>query len=191
MHRLFPRSVSGRRRAKLLEAEWRGCSDCVLCHTRANVVQWRGHLPSPVTLIGEAPGKTENRWGLPFVGEAGHLLNALLSEAKVRTYAVMNVLGCIPVKTESDSIGTGEVRPPRKQEVMACRPRLEGLLELAEPQVVFTLGQVAKNFLPRIEVPVVSLRHPAAILRDPPAKQAMEERRFVLTIQKHLEELDV
>ena len=50
------------------------CQACDLAATRTNVVIYRGSVVAPVMFVGEGPGATEDEQGLPFVGQAGRLL---------------------------------------------------------------------------------------------------------------------
>jgi DNA polymerase len=119
-----------------------GCVACAdLAATRTQVVP--GVLPETssttrgrrLLLVGEAPGKQEDESGLPFVGRSGALLDGLLAESGVdrADVAVANVLKCRPPDN----------RPPRRREIVACRPWLERQLELARPDVVVALGSTA------------------------------------------------
>ena len=58
--------------------EARTCTRCPLHKTRTNVVFGAGHADAELMFIGEAPGAHEDRQGLPFVGQAGKLLDKLL-----------------------------------------------------------------------------------------------------------------
>jgi uracil-DNA glycosylase len=70
-------------RRELLKAvyeEARGCERCQLHRTRTTVVFGAGNADAELMFIGEAPGAHEDRMGLPFVGQAGKLLDKLLGE---------------------------------------------------------------------------------------------------------------
>ena len=56
------------------------CIRCELCKTRNHPVMGKGNLSSPVLFIAEAPGKNEDRDGIPFTGRSGELFDRLLSE---------------------------------------------------------------------------------------------------------------
>src|SRR3712207_9168383 len=56
-----------------------GCTRCPqLAATRTTVVFGSGNADADLMFVGEAPGATEDRQGLPFVGQAGNLLDPLL-----------------------------------------------------------------------------------------------------------------
>jgi len=118
-------------------------SGCVACeelaatrtHTVPGVLPPRGRTAGRLMLVGEAPGQQEDESGLPFVGRSGALLDGLLAEVGVdrADVAVANVLKCRP---------SGN-RPPRRTEIVACRPWLERQLQLAAPDVVVAMGSTA------------------------------------------------
>ena len=84
--------------------------------------------------VGEAPGAREDEQGLPFVGQAGRLLDTLLEEIGLERGDVFiaNVLKCRPPGN----------RDPLPQEIDTCQDYLFRQLELIEPRVVCTLGQL-------------------------------------------------
>ena len=53
---------------------------CPLHQTRTTVVFGAGNANADLMFVGEAPGANEDRLGLPFVGQAGKLLDKLLGE---------------------------------------------------------------------------------------------------------------
>ena len=53
--------------------------NCDLKDIATNLVFSDGNIDSEIMLIGEAPGAEEDRQGKPFVGEAGKLLDKMLS----------------------------------------------------------------------------------------------------------------
>lgn len=60
---------------------WKDCEGCSLRDRRTRVVLYRGKIPCDVLFIGEAPGESEDVVGVPFVGPAGKLLDAMIQEA--------------------------------------------------------------------------------------------------------------
>src|ERR671937_3189617 len=78
--------------------EARECKRCPLAETRTTVVFGNGDANADLMFVGEAPGANEDREGLPFVGQAGKLLDRLLEEIGLerRQVWVCNVLKCRP-----------------------------------------------------------------------------------------------
>jgi DNA polymerase len=89
--------------------------------------------------VGEAPGANEDRRGLPFVGQAGKLLDALLADIGLerREVFIANTLKCRPPGN----------RDPHPVEIENCQDYLMRQLELIEPRVVCTLGNFATKLL--------------------------------------------
>src|SRR5437667_4336086 len=88
-------------RREQLKAVWREASACTRCpqqaSTRQTVVFGAGHADAEHMFVGEAPGANEDRLGLPFVGQAGRLLDQLLGEIGLSRpeVFVVNVLKCL------------------------------------------------------------------------------------------------
>src|SRR5438067_1597934 len=84
---------------KELADEVRLCTRCAaLCSTRTQTVFGDGVPGVDLCFVGEAPGADEDRQGLPFVGEAGQLLNRIIAGCGMKREEVyiMNVLRCRP-----------------------------------------------------------------------------------------------
>jgi uracil-DNA glycosylase family 4 len=74
-----------------------GCTRCRLAQTRTQVVFGVGNPHADLMFVGEAPGFHEDKQGLPFVGQAGKLLDKLLAGIgldRSQVY-VANVLKCL------------------------------------------------------------------------------------------------
>jgi DNA polymerase len=112
---------------------------CPLHQTRTNVVFGAGNADADLMFIGEAPGANEDRMGLPFVGQAGKLLDKLLAEIGLERKEVWicNVLKCRPPDN----------RDPHPNEIESCREYLLSQVELIEPVVICTLGNFSTKLL--------------------------------------------
>ena len=123
--------------------------------------------------IGEAPGANEDEQGRPFVGDAGQLLEKILSAIQLSRESVFicNVLKHRPPAN----------RDPLPNEVLACQPFLRRQVELVRPRVILALGRFAAqtilNSTASISalrgtvhqyhgIPVIVTYHPAALLRN-------------------------
>ena len=114
----------------------RACVACTdLAAARHSVVVGDFPPAARLMLVGEAPGAQEDEAGRPFVGKAGLLLNQVLAEAGLDrdAIAVANVLKCRPPGN----------RAPSRLEAKRCTGWLDRQLELADPQLVVTLGGTA------------------------------------------------
>jgi uracil-DNA glycosylase len=61
--------------------DWKDCTRCPLHTVRSNVVLARGSIPCDILFVGEAPGRSEDALGKPFVGPAGILLDEMIEDA--------------------------------------------------------------------------------------------------------------
>jgi uracil-DNA glycosylase len=115
------------------------CTRCPLAATRSQVVFGSGDPSADLMFVGEAPGFHEDASGVPFVGQAGKLLEKLLNGiglARTDVY-VANVLKCRPPGN----------RDPHPEEIEACEPHLFRQIELIQPRLVATLGNFATKLL--------------------------------------------
>ena len=172
------------------------CQACSLCGTRHNTVFGVGAKVEPAQapqvdwlIVGEAPGENEDLQGEPFVGQAGQLLDNILSAMGLSRHSegqgdgvyITNVLKCRPPGN----------RNPKPDEVAQCLPYLERQVALLQPKIILAMGRFAVQALlhdsvPDVEtiplgklrgqvhsyqgVPVVVTYHPAYVLRNLPEK---------------------
>lgn len=160
------------------------CRKCRLCEGRNKVVFGVGKREQPViAFVGEGPGADEDRVGEPFVGRAGALLTAAITNGlglQREDVYIANVVKCRPPGN----------RAPLPDETESCTPYLYRQLELLQPQVIVTLGQPAQKALSGVDIGITKLRgqwqqwrgirlmptfHPAYILRTPAAKRLFWE----------------
>lgn len=136
-----PQSPTQRREAlKRVYAEAKACTRCPeLASARKTVVFGSGNADADLMFIGEAPGANEDEQGVPFVGQAGKLLDKLLAEIELTRpdVFVANTLKCHPPNN----------RDPLPVELANCRDYLFAQVELIEPKVICTLGNFATKLL--------------------------------------------
>jgi len=115
------------------------CSKCRLAQGRTQVVFGSGSPHAELMFVGEAPGFHEDKQGIPFVGQAGKLLERLLAGIGLQREDVYiaNVLKCRPPGN----------RDPQPDEIESCEPHLFRQIELIEPAVIATLGNFATKLL--------------------------------------------
>jgi uracil-DNA glycosylase len=118
----------------------RDCTRCPqLAAARTTVVFGAGNADADLMFVGEAPGANEDKQGLPFVGQAGRLLDTLLGEIGLARADVFiaNVLKCRPPGN----------RDPLPAEIENCKGYLHRQVELIRPQVIATLGNFSTKLL--------------------------------------------
>jgi len=165
-----------------IRADLGECRRCKLCEKRNHIVFGVGNPDARLVLVGEAPGREEDRRGEPFVGEAGRLLDRILFAMGLQRSDVYicNVEKCRPPGN----------RDPEPDEIAACEPFLKRQLAAISPQVIISLGRVASQALLREQTAISRLRgqwreyqgiplmptfHPAYLLRNPTAKREVWE----------------
>ena len=129
-----------REELKAVLQEARDCTRCPqLAATRTTVVFGAGNANADLMFVGEAPGANEDKQGLPFVGQAGRLLDQLLEEIGLARGDVFiaNVLKCRPPGN----------RDPLPQEIDNCQDYLFRQLDLIRPKVVCSLGNFSTKLL--------------------------------------------
>ena len=77
-----------------IATEVRGCPLCRLVRTRKNAVPGEGLLAARIMFVGEAPGRSEDQKGKPFVGAAGRILDELLQKARYRKVTSFHYKRC-------------------------------------------------------------------------------------------------
>ena len=115
------------------------CTRCRLAEGRTQVVFGAGNPRADLMFVGEAPGFHEDKNGVPFVGQAGKLLDGLLAGVRLERddVYIANVLKCRPPGN----------RDPQADEIESCEPHLFRQIELIEPKVIATLGNFATKLL--------------------------------------------
>jgi DNA polymerase len=181
-------------------AACRHCQNCPLYLHATQAVFGEGPARARVLLVGEQPGNEEDLQGHPFVGPAGALLDAALTEAGL-SRADVYVTNAVK---HFKFVERGKRRlheKPKGREIRACRPWLLDELRLVAPRVVVALGATAAASLfgPRVSVmrdrghvqrwPVegadetfdaVLTIHPSAALRAPTSERRHELRAMLV-----------
>ena len=153
---------------------------------KKNLVFADGNQDAQVMIIGEAPGKTEDKLQKPFVGRAGKLLDDLLgcvSLDRTKVY-ITNVVNYRPDKN----------RKPTHDEINEFKKLLFKHIEIIKPKCVLLLGATAATAVLNHEGPLSEVRgkwknikiinsyfdilttfHPAFLLRQPAQKKSTLE----------------
>jgi uracil-DNA glycosylase family 4 len=176
-----------------------GLSNCPLRASANQLVFGSGDPSAPIMLIGEAPGAEEDQQGIPFVGQSGQLLTAILKSIRLKREAVY-ITNVVPWRPPAN-------RPPSTDEISFYFPYLKRHIELVSPQILILLGSVAvKTILDRSQgitqlrgqtlvcpfapsIHCIPTYHPAYLLRSP-GQKALVWRDF-LRIQKLIKKLGI
>ena len=173
------------------------CTLCPLHEKRHNAVPGEGSEHAQIMLIGEAPGAEEDKYGLPFVGKAGQLLDKMLLAIGLNRKNVY-ISNVVPWRPPGN-------RQPTNEEILECLPFIQKHIEIINPSILVLLGGTASKALLATSQGITKLRgkwhqynswglpkpiitraifHPAFLLRSPGyKKQAWED---LLEIQKKI-----
>lgn len=180
-----------------LQTAWAQCQGCALREERRNVVFGHGQAePAPlydksgavismgglVMIIGEAPGENEDKFGIPFIGQAGQLLDIYLGTASARddvieAYEYVSSTQRMPEEernkwksqlktlllqefyfTNIVMCRPPENRDPNPKEIEACRTRLLEQIYTIDPVFVIAAGKIAAEALVGKKVSITQAR---------------------------------
>lgn len=159
-----------------------GCVRCELGHTRTRYVFGAGSEQADIMFVGEGPGFHEDQQGIPFVGQAGQLLDQLLASIGLSRPDIY-IANCIKCRPPGN-------RDPLPEELATCTPYLFKQVELISPRIICTLGNFATRTLLKTTSGITSMHgkryemdglvyvplfHPAAALHKPPLKSTLIE----------------
>ncbi|HEX5957204.1 MAG TPA: UdgX family uracil-DNA binding protein [Hyphomicrobiaceae bacterium] len=125
-------------------AHARGCERCPLFRNATQTVFGQGPVPAPIMLVGEQPGDSEDKAGLPFVGPAGRILDSAMLEAGIaRGPRLRHQRGQALQERPKRRIH----QRPNRFEVEPCRWWLDQELKLVSPRIVVAMGVTAASAL--------------------------------------------
>ena len=139
------------------------CKQCQANRTRHTIVMGEGILPCKFLLIGGCSDKVSDITGEAFTGWHGHLLDSMLSDAKIARHTVACMLSvfCRPL----DAVG--ETRDPNKREIANCRSRILEIICVAQPEAVIFADREAqkayKGFFDAEGIPHTTIYSPAYV----------------------------
>ncbi len=177
------RAAAGAADLPALRAALGAYPHCELRRGARGLVFADGTPGAPLMILGEAPGREEDRAGLPFIGPAGQLLDRMLAAIgrdradpdPARSVYLADVL---PWRLPGD-------RAPSPEEMAMMAPFARRHVALAAPRVVVPMGNAALAALTgrtgiarlrgtRMEAqgrPAIPTFHPAHLLRSPERKR--------------------
>ncbi len=182
-----------------LHKKWMEKCECELKKTATQAVPGVGSAEAEIVFIGEAPGKSEDKLGLPFVGAAGKFLDEMLAEIKLgrEDVYITNIVKYRPPNN----------RDPLPEEKSACRQWLMDELKIISPKLIIFLGRHAmNNFFPDLQISSAHgkllvkpfkgmstkyffpLYHPAAALYDGSMREVlMQDFKKIPKVLKEIE----
>lgn len=182
-----------------LKAAMAAFDHCELKKGARNLVFSDGNPAARVMIIGEAPGRDEDRQGKPFVGRAGQLLDRMFAAIEMGREAPLSaqsiyITNVLPWRPPQN-------RDPLPEEIAMLGPFLQRHVEIVAPDVIVLMGNIScqavlgrrgitrlrGNWQEAFGKPVMPMFHPAYLLRQPGAKR--EAWADLLSLQAKLREL--
>lgn len=175
------RAAAGADTLEALRTALAGFEHCALKKGARNLVFGDGIPGARVMIVGEAPGREEDREGKPFVGPAGHLLDrmfAAIGMGRTHETAPIYITNVLPWRPPQN-------RDPSPEEIAMMRPFLERHIALVKPSILVVMGNISaqalmgKRGITRLRghwsetqgLPTLPMCHPAYLLRTPEAKR--------------------
>lgn len=172
---------------------------CELRKGARNCVFADGNPAARVMIIGEGPGREEDQRGLPFVGQAGRMLDQMFTAIGLARNApapeqALYITNTVPWRPPGN-------REPTPDELAMLRPFLARHVELAAPDLLVLMGNVScqavlgqrgilklrGKWQEALGRPVLPMLHPAYLLRNTDAKR--EAWVDLLSLKARLREL--
>ncbi|WP_324752136.1 uracil-DNA glycosylase [Roseovarius sp. Pro17] len=152
---------------------------CELKRGARNLVFADGVPGARVMIIGEAPGREEDRAGRPFVGQAGKMLDRMLASIGLSREENVYITNILPWRPPQNA-------DPKPGEIAMMRPFMQRHVELAAPEMVILVGNIScqaglgERGITKLRgkwteawgKPALPMFHPAYLLRTPAAKRA-------------------
>ena len=156
---------------KTIEGLFRGirrCRKCERCRTRQLAVPGEGSARRKIVLLGEAPGKTEDLIGRPFVGRTGRYLDKVFEEHGVNRddFFITSILKCYhPESPQAHQIEA--CRPWTIQQIAELRPKAILVMGLTAAQGLLGISELANEPVVWEGITCVMTVHPTAAMRFP------------------------
>ena len=174
--------------------------NCDLKNNAKKMVFSDGNINSQVMIVGEGPGEKEDEIGKPFVGDAGNLLNKMLSAININRESVYitNVVNFRPPNN----------RKPTSAEINRYSTFLREHILIVNPKILIIMGSTAMEALVGNNIKISKDRgkwkeiiiknktftsivtfHPAYLLRQPDQKKYSWSD--LKEIRKKIDELNI
>ncbi len=165
-----------------LKEEIKNINNCELKDNANKIVFSDGNNLSKIMIVGEGPGQKEDEIGKPFVGDAGMLLNKMLSAININREKIYitNVVNYRPPNN----------RKPEPAEITRYTNFLRKHISIIDPKILILMGSTAMESLFGSKIKISKERgvwkniiinnktylcmitfHPAYLLRQPDQKK--------------------
>lgn len=129
------------------------CQACAMCFGRRAPVLAAPVAPTPCDwlVVGDPPDEAQERLGLPFVEDAGLLLDNMLRAVGVQRFRPESELDGVPEKraylTHVLKCRPALMRAPDATELATCANYLRREIALTQPKVILAMGRFAMQVL--------------------------------------------
>ena len=157
---------------------------CELKRGAKSTVFCDGNPAARVMIVGEAPGREEDRAGKPFIGRAGQLLDKMFAAIGLSRFedlpeTALYITNVLPWRPPQN-------RDPSADEIALMKPFLLRHIALAQPDFIVTMGNPSTKTLFEttlgitkmrgqwgevLGIPALPMFHPAYLLRSPEFKR--------------------
>ena len=195
-----PTLESSKSRLESLKKRIESINNCNLKKNASKIVFADGNINSSILIVGEGPGQKEDEEGLPFVGDAGKLLEKMLKAINVERNKVYitNVVNYRPPNN----------RKPETSEITRYSIFLRKHISIINPKLLILMGSTAMESLYGFKIKITKERgvwkdiiinnknykcmitfHPAYLLRQP--EQKKYSWQDLKNIRKKIDELNI
>ena len=122
-----------------LQEKIKNIKNCELKSNAKQIVFSDGNLKNSIMIVGEGPGQKEDELGKPFVGDAGQLLNKMLTSINLKREKVYitNVVNYRPPNN----------RKPETAEINRYAEFLREHISIIDPKILVLMGSTAMEAL--------------------------------------------
>ncbi len=133
-----------------LKKQLNSIENCKLKSNSRNIVLGEGNIDSPIMLIGEAPGEIEDKFGSPFKGESGELLDKMLIAINIKRQNIY-ISYAINFRPPED-------RKPTSHEIKRYSNFLKEHIAIIDPKIIILMGSTAMEAITGINEKISSER---------------------------------
>jgi uracil-DNA glycosylase family 4 len=133
----------------VLKEEWTNCARCRLSSLRVqeeHVVLGGGAIPADYLFIYDAPEAEDMQYGTPVQGKLGSILEGLVTQARFpeNSFCYAPLVGCRPylvLPATEETLEQVRDRDPSRDEIASCRPRIDSIIYMTDPRLIFAVGE--------------------------------------------------
>ena len=135
---------------KNLEKRINSIENCKLKDNSNKIILGDGNINSPLMLIGEAPGAEEEKFGVPFKGDVGELLNKMLIAINIKRKNIYTSYA-INFRPPDD-------RKPTSTEIKRYSVFLKEHISIINPKIIVLMGSSAMEAVTGISEKITTER---------------------------------